>query len=125
MNPDNIFQTPIDLIKTKLQIQVFARRLNPNQKPKYRNVMDCVRYTVTTHGIKAIWQGLTATMIRNIPANAVFFPVNELTKRELARHSNCSVSDLQLHHRLLAGFKILLRLYNFDSYIIILFYTYT
>lgn len=44
-----------------------------------------------------------ATAIRNIPANALFFPVNEIVKRELARRNNTDIKNLDIGNRLIAG----------------------
>jgi solute carrier family 25 (mitochondrial carnitine/acylcarnitine transporter), member 20/29 len=96
-------ETPIDVIKTKLQIQIFRQRLHPEIKSRYRNVTGCVQYIIRKHGTKALWQGLQATVIRNVPANAMFFPVNELVKVKLANDANMSVSDLPMSQKLTAG----------------------
>ena len=99
----SFIETPIDLVKTKLQTQIFAAKLNPGQKPDFSTVRECVKYLVERNGVRALWQGLVPTVIRNIPANAVFFPVNELVKREFATKRGCNVNELQVHHRLIAG----------------------
>jgi solute carrier family 25 carnitine/acylcarnitine transporter 20/29 len=104
-------QAPIDLVKTKLQVQIFVAKtvvcVSGNssrvQGPVYSTVRGCVSYVVRTHGVAALWQGWTSTLIRNVPANALFFPVNELVKLELARRYHKSPSELDLHHRLIAG----------------------
>ena len=48
--------------------------MNPIYIPKYSSIYTFFNYTVKTHGLKAMWQGLSATIIRNIPANSLFFP---------------------------------------------------
>lgn len=101
----SFIEAPIDLIKTKLQIQVFGPKLTPlNVKaPIYSTVLGCVKHTVGVHGVSALWQGLGATIIRNIPANAMFFPVCHMTKMEFSRRSGKPLNELSLHHRLIAG----------------------
>ena len=69
-------QTPIDLVKTKLQIQIFSTPTDSSSRSA--SVATIIRRQVTNHGILSLWQGFSATMIRNIPANAVFFPGNSL-----------------------------------------------
>jgi len=91
-------ETPIDLIKTKLQIQVFA-----SEKAKFNTVRGAIRYFSSTYGTRALWQGWSATAIRNIPANAVFFPVNEILKKRFAKGRGVAVKELELHERLIAG----------------------
>ena len=65
-------QTPIDLVKTKLQIQIFSS--HSGGKPAYSSVMECLLYILRRHGWRALWQGWSGTLLRNIPANALFFP---------------------------------------------------
>mmetsp|Transcript_22286 Transcript_22286/g.22459 ORF Transcript_22286/g.22459 Transcript_22286/m.22459 type:complete len:344 (+) Transcript_22286:238-1269(+) len=99
----SFIETPIDLIKTKLQIQIFKQTNNPYYRPVYNNASNCTMHMLKTYGIRALWQGWAATMIRNVPANGCFFSVNELWKHAIAKHNQISVHDLQTHHRLIAG----------------------
>lgn len=55
-------ETPIDLVKTKLQIQIFGHKT-----PKYTTVLGCVRYLSNKHGFQSLWQGAGATAVRNVP----------------------------------------------------------
>ena len=96
----SFIETPIDLVKTKLQICVFGGN---KDKPKYSSVAECVRYLTKKNGIKSLWQGLAATMVRNVPANAVFFPVSEIVKIKIAQHNDITIEQLQVHHKLIAG----------------------
>ena len=99
----SFIETPIDLLKTKLQTQIFLARLDPNYKAQYRNVYECINFIRNKYGLKALWQGFSATMIRNIPANALFFPVNELVKRKFASNQGINVSELHLSYKLMSG----------------------
>jgi len=99
----SFIETPIDLVKTKLQIQIFQAKLQPTYKPLYNSVWGCVMHTIRRNGVIALWQGWSATMIRNIPANTLFFPVNELMKRSIASRNEVEVKDLALHQRLICG----------------------
>eukprot|EP01041_Mallomonas_annulata_P002206 gene2207-4293_t len=99
----SVIETPIDLIKTKLQIQIFSHRLNPGYKPLYNTVGSCVQYVYSTYGLRGLWQGWSGTVIRNVPANGMFFPVNELMKRAMADHRHIPVSELEFHNRLMCG----------------------
>ncbi|RYH15214.1 hypothetical protein EON65_32125 [archaeon] len=64
----------MDLLKTKLQVQIFKSRSNPYVVPRYRTVGECARFIVQHYGFCTLWRGLSGTIIRNIPANALFFP---------------------------------------------------
>jgi solute carrier family 25 (mitochondrial carnitine/acylcarnitine transporter), member 20/29 len=70
----SFIESPIDLVKTKLQIQIFSSHTIAPHERKYTGVVSCARYIARTHGVRALWQGWTATCIRNVPANACFFP---------------------------------------------------
>lgn len=99
----SFIETPIDLIKTKLQIQIFNLKLNPSFKPEFVTTKQCIIYTIMKYKLPSLWQGLQGTLIRNIPANALFFPVNELSKRTFSRLLNKDVSELPMIYRLTSG----------------------
>ena len=71
-------ETPIDLVKTKVQTQIFLQALDPQYKAKYNTEYAFYKYIKSKYGIKALWQGLSPTIVRNIPANALFFPGIEI-----------------------------------------------
>ena len=75
-------------MKTKLQTQVFKSSINQKSKIEYSSVTTCVSHLISRNGYRALWQGLTATIIRNTPANALFFPVNEIVKIKIADYRN-------------------------------------
>jgi solute carrier family 25 carnitine/acylcarnitine transporter 20/29 len=103
-------ETPIDLIKIKLQTQIFsasgrfstARDQSPHVAP-YDTVRGCVQHVVKTDGPLALWQGWRGTLLRNVPANALFFPVFEMVKRALADRRDVTVPELHTSERMLAG----------------------
>jgi len=57
---------PIDVVKTKIQIDSFT-------SPQYKNTMDCVRQTYKTQGFGGFWKGLAPCLIRAIPVNSGSF----------------------------------------------------
>ena len=106
----SLIEAPIDLIKIKLQTQIFlsshlvsSREPLTHLGPAYNSVFGCVRHIARTDGMLALWQGWRATAIRNVPANTCFFPVFEMTKISLAKQRNVPVEDLELVDRLVAG----------------------
>jgi solute carrier family 25 carnitine/acylcarnitine transporter 20/29 len=99
----SFIETPIDLIKTKLQIQIFRDRLQPEKQRRYSTFRGCVSFILKRHGSIALYQGMQATMIRNMPANAMFFPVNELMKEHMAQEQGVRVSELPMGKKLTAG----------------------
>lgn len=93
----SFIETPIDLVKTKLQIQIFqssAWHASAKSSSPINSVYGCAQHIVKHHGMKGLWQGWAATALRNIPANALFFPVNEIVKRSLAAQQGISTTDL-------------------------------
>lgn len=69
---------PVDLFKCKMQAQTAT---GPEA---YRNVFDCAAKIGRQHGVRGIYQGLGATMLRDAPANAFYFSSYEVVKRQLA-----------------------------------------
>lgn len=126
-------EAPIDVVKTKLQIQTFTQKLalesasdwghpvrSENVKLRavlpYNSFYSCVAHIVRTNGTAALFQGLSGTLVRNVPANALFFPVNELVKSAFVSRRNknaaasgivqkrkLTASDLTLPERLVSG----------------------
>ena len=130
-------EAPIDVVKTKLQIQTFTQKLalesaadwghpvrSENVKLRallpFNSFYSCVAHIVRTNGTAALYQGLSGTLVRNVPANALFFPVNELVKSALVNRRNnnnsnnaaasgiakkkkFTTSDLTLPERLVSG----------------------
>jgi solute carrier family 25 carnitine/acylcarnitine transporter 20/29 len=78
-------------------------RLHPKTPARYTDVSGCIQHIVSKHGGRALWQGWSATIIRNVPANALFFPVNELLKLYMAQQANIAVGELPTRQKLMAG----------------------
>lgn len=57
---------PIDVVKTKIQIDNLA-------SPQYKTTMDCVRQTYKSQGFGGFWKGLAPCLIRAIPVNSGSF----------------------------------------------------
>ena len=60
--------SPVELVKCRLQVH----------GPLYLNPAHCVRLTVQREGWHGLTRGLGATMLREIPGNAIFFTVYEV-----------------------------------------------
>eukprot|EP01123_Difflugia_compressa_P013033 TRINITY_DN5821_c0_g1_i1.p1 TRINITY_DN5821_c0_g1~~TRINITY_DN5821_c0_g1_i1.p1 ORF type:complete len:301 (-),score=37.64 TRINITY_DN5821_c0_g1_i1:138-1040(-) len=71
----NVIEGPVDLLKCKLQAQV--------GKGQYRGVWDCLVQLLRSRGIAGIYQGITATAMRNIPCFGSYFYFFELVKQSL------------------------------------------
>eukprot|EP00455_Lapot_gusevi_P049145 TRINITY_DN6913_c0_g1_i1.p1 TRINITY_DN6913_c0_g1~~TRINITY_DN6913_c0_g1_i1.p1 ORF type:complete len:296 (-),score=89.93 TRINITY_DN6913_c0_g1_i1:82-969(-) len=68
---------PFDNLKCKLQAQL------PGQPPKYNGVFDAAGKIMSQFGVRGVYQGLGATLVRNVPANASYFGTYEATRRAL------------------------------------------
>jgi hypothetical protein len=66
--------TPIEMVKSRLQIQTTAGAL-------YRGPLDCIAKSVQTEGMGVMYRGYTATLLREIPGTAAWFTVYELVVR--------------------------------------------
>lgn len=53
--------------------QVIKSRIQSAATGTYSGFLDCVRKTIATDGIKALWRGLGPAMARAFPANAATF----------------------------------------------------
>ena len=58
---------PIDMIKSRMQTDGFSAA----DGQKYKSTLDCVRTVWRTEGLPAFTRGLTPTLIRYAPSNAI------------------------------------------------------
>jgi len=57
---------PIDVIKTKMQIDNF-------ENPQYKNMRDCIKQTYKSQGFGGFWKGLMPCLVRAVPVNGGSF----------------------------------------------------
>ena len=55
---------------------------------------ECVRQTLRFSGVRGPFQGLSATLLRNAPANAVYLGSFEVLKQRAASYYGCAPKDL-------------------------------
>jgi len=72
-----LVESPIDLFKTQLQVQVFK------EKPQFTTFTSTVSHIIRHHGLRGVYQGLAPTMCRNVPAVACYFGAYEYCRRAL------------------------------------------
>ena len=70
-----IIMAPGERIKCLLQIQ------HADAKPKYKGPVDCVKQLYKEGGIRSIFKGSCATLLRDIPASGMYFMTYECLKR--------------------------------------------
>ena len=87
-------EAPIDFYKSQIQVQILRSKADPTYKPPYTSVVDCVKSTLRTSGVRGPFQGLGPTILRNTPANAVYLGSFEVMKKKMAEVKECKVSEL-------------------------------
>lgn len=63
--PITIVETPVDLLKIKLQSQV--------GEGEYKGVFDAAGKLSRAHGVQGLYQGFSATILRNFPCFGLYF----------------------------------------------------
>lgn len=71
---------PGERIKCLLQIQSASL----NGEKKYNGTLDCVKKLYKEGGIRSIYKGTAATLLRDVPASGVYFSTYDWLKKQLA-----------------------------------------
>jgi solute carrier family 25 carnitine/acylcarnitine transporter 20/29 len=66
--------TPVELLKCRVQNQP------DGTERKYKGVLDCGLKTVRAEGVGALFNGVNATLMREVPGNACWFGMYEASK---------------------------------------------
>ncbi|CAG9835186.1 unnamed protein product [Diabrotica balteata] len=69
-----IIPYPLDVLKSKIQVDGMTSK-------QYSGLYDCFKKTVNTEGYRSLYRGMTPTLIRAFPVNAVTFFVVTWTMR--------------------------------------------
>jgi solute carrier family 25 (mitochondrial carnitine/acylcarnitine transporter), member 20/29 len=94
---------PLDFYKSQIQVQIIRSKSDPNYKPPYTTVSQCVKATIKANGFRGPFQGLGPTLLRNAPANAIYLGSFEVMKREAAKVYGCDPKDVGAATILAAG----------------------
>lgn len=81
---------PIELLKVRLQVQ------DPSAPQLYKNILQCARHALASQGIRGMYRGLTATLLRDVPSFAGYFGVYEGSKALLGSVSEGPLATWQL-----------------------------
>jgi len=65
--------SPLELIRTKMQ----------SQKMPWSDVYKCLKDLVKAQGVRGLWNGYTATLLRDVPFSALYWPLYEQSKETL------------------------------------------
>jgi solute carrier family 25 carnitine/acylcarnitine transporter 20/29 len=93
-----IIVTPVELVKCRLQVQNEGK-----ETAYYKGVKDCIFKTYKESGIKSLYKGNIATMLREIPAYAGQFGGYYYSKKLLAKARKKEICELNNFELLLCG----------------------
>lgn len=74
-------ETPMDLFKSQLQVQIIRAKDNPEYKAKFTTVGGAIKEIIKTNGIFGCYQGFCTTLCRDIIAVSLYFGVYEWYRR--------------------------------------------
>lgn len=78
--PAGLFICPSERLKCLMQVQ----GNNNNRSLKYNGIMDCAMKIYKTGGVRSLYKGFGATLLRDTPGNAAYFFTYEFLKRKIA-----------------------------------------
>ena len=87
---------PIDFYKSQMQVQAIKAAEAGGKGMPQPNISETVKRSFAYNGVRGPFQGLSATLLRNIPANAVYFGSFECFKGLACDRYNCKASDLSV-----------------------------
>ncbi|EGC38719.1 hypothetical protein DICPUDRAFT_75670 [Dictyostelium purpureum] len=88
--------SPVDLFKSQMQVQ-------SGEKKQFSSTSDCARQIWKIGGVRGVFQGLGATFVRDIPANAFYFGAYEYVRKVFATANNINVDQLSSLQIMAAG----------------------
>ena len=74
--PTALVMVPSERIKCILQMQ----DASSNDKKQYKGVVDCANQLYKANGMKGLYKGTALTLMRDIPANIVYFGIYQIVK---------------------------------------------
>ncbi|XP_032083063.1 LOW QUALITY PROTEIN: solute carrier family 25 member 43 [Thamnophis elegans] len=75
------FSFPFETVKRKIQAQSSHLPCSGGVDVHFSGVIDCFKQTVKTKGVLALWNGLTANLLRIVPYFGIMFSTFEFCKR--------------------------------------------
>jgi solute carrier family 25 carnitine/acylcarnitine transporter 20/29 len=81
--PAAVILAPSERVKCLLQVQQSGKGAS-GPKAEGKIMLDCIKSLYNTGGIRSLYKGTAATLMRDIPGNAAYFGSYELTRSWLA-----------------------------------------
>ncbi|ETS83037.1 hypothetical protein PFICI_04913 [Pestalotiopsis fici W106-1] len=97
--------SPFFLVKTRLQS--YSKHIAVGTQHKYKNALDGLRQISSTEGVRGLYRGITAAMIRTGFGSSVQLPTYFFAKRRLQRHLGMEEgAPLHLTSSAVSGFVV-------------------
>lgn len=93
--------TPVELAKTKLQVQGQGQRLQKKNKV-YLGTFDCLQKIYKSEGVSGCYRGLLASIARDIPGFGVYFGVYYTLSRAFIPKGK-TIKDINAFQLMMAG----------------------
>ena len=90
--PCTVIMTPSERLKCLLQIQ--ANEIEKGKKPKYTGLVDCAKHVYKEGGIRSIYKGTAATLLRDVPGSIAWFGTYEFIKKSLMEYQELEANQL-------------------------------
>ena len=87
-------ETPMDLFKSQLQVQIVRAKDNPEYKAQFSTVGGAIKQIIKTNGILGCYQGFCTTLIRDTIGVSLYFGFYEIYRRALLKKGQ-PLSDMQ------------------------------
>jgi len=99
--PTTVIMAPSERIKCLLQVQ--ANEIANGGVAKYSSMRDCAVQVYKEGGLRSIFKGSFATLLRDVPGSAAYFGVYEWMKREIIKMQGTESGQLSPIAVLTAG----------------------
>mmetsp|Transcript_20347 Transcript_20347/g.30838 ORF Transcript_20347/g.30838 Transcript_20347/m.30838 type:complete len:323 (+) Transcript_20347:97-1065(+) len=96
--PTTMLMAPTERIKCLMQVEEAAKG-----PPKYKGMLDCAGQVLRQGGVRSLFKGTFATLLRDGPGSVAWFGMYELSKRQFMHIQGCEASELSPLAVLAAG----------------------
>ncbi len=95
---NSIVVTPVELVKCRLQIQTEDKKY-----ARYKGIIDCLNQIYNEKGIKGLYQGNAATILREVPGYGAQFGTYYFSKNLLSILTGLEIKNLNNLSFMIAG----------------------
>ncbi len=99
--PTTAIMAPSERIKCLLQVQ--ANEVEKGGKARYKGMFDCGMQIVKEGGIRSLFRGTGATLLRDVPGSIAWFGMYEVLKRKISEVQGVPASELNPLAVMVAG----------------------